>query len=101
MSQLSIPDIEEKRLYTPKEASEWASKYLNRKITVSNISYLLQYGRICKYGENGNPLLDIEELKKYYDSLDKEIKLKKVLGKDLNWHLSFVEYKEAERTKCT
>ncbi len=99
MSQLSIPDVEEKRLYTPKEASEWASKYLNRKITVSNISYLLQYGRICKHGENGNPLLDIEELKKYYDSLDKEIKLKKVLGKDLNWHLSFVEYKEAERTK--
>ena len=99
MSQLSIPDVEEKRLYTPKEASEWASKYLNRKITVSNISYLLQYGRICKYGENGNPLLDIEELKKYYDSLDKEIKLKKALGKDLNWHLSFVEYKEAERTK--
>lgn len=99
MSQLSIPDVGEKKLFTPREASEWASKYLNRKVTVSNISYLIQYGRICKYGENGNPLLDIEELKKYYDSLNKELKLKKVLGEDLNWHLSFVEYKEAERTK--
>ncbi len=46
-----------------KEASVWASQYLNRKVTVSNISYLLQYGRIRKYGNDGNPLVDIEELK--------------------------------------
>ena len=52
-----------RKLINLKEASGWASQYLNRKVTVSNISYLLQYGRIKKYGDNGNPLLSIEELK--------------------------------------
>jgi hypothetical protein len=82
-----------------KEASNWASQYLNRNITISNISYLLQYGRIRKYGTNGNPLINIEELKDYYVSYDKEKQWKKKLGEDLNWHLSFVEFKESERTK--
>ncbi len=82
-----------------KEASNWASQYLNRNITISNISYLLQYGRIRKYGTNGNPLINIEELKNYYVSYDKEKQWKKKLGEDLNWHLSFVEFKESERTK--
>ncbi len=89
----------EKKLINLRQASEWASQYLNRKVTISNISYLLQYGRITNYGNNGNPLLNIEELKDYYDSLNKEKRLKEILGDDLNWHLSFVEYTEAERTK--
>jgi len=82
-----------------KEASAWASNYLDRKVTISNISYLLQYGRIQKHGNNGNPLINIEELKEYYDNYDKEKQWKGKLGEDLNWHLSFVEYKESERTK--
>jgi len=82
-----------------KEASHWASQYLNRNITISNISYLLQYGRIKKYGKNGNPMIRLDELKEYYDSYDKEQQWKKKLGSDLNWRLSFVEYKESERTK--
>jgi len=90
----------EKKLLNLREASKWASQYLDRQVTVSNISYLLQYGRIKKYGNNGNPLIDIDELKKYYDSfMKKEKEWRKVLGNDLNWHLSFVEYKESERTK--
>jgi len=100
MSQLTFFEKEEKKLINLREASVWASQYLNRKITISNISYLLQYGRIRKYGSNGNPLINIEELKEYYDSLEtQEKQWKKKLGKDLNWHLSFVEYKESERTK--
>lgn len=99
MSQLTFFEKENKKLIDLKEASQWASQYLNRNVTISNISYLLQYGRIKKYGSNGNPLLNIEELKDYYDSLNKEKRLKKILGQDLNWHLSFVEYTEAERTK--
>lgn len=99
MSQLTFFEKTNKKLINLKEASEWASQYLNRNVTISNISYLLQYGRITKYGNNGNPLLNVEELKDYYDSLNKEHRLKKILGDDLNWHLSFVEYKEAERTK--
>jgi DNA modification methylase len=98
MSQLPFFE-EEKKLINLREATEWASRYLNRKVTISNISYLLQYGRIKKYGSDGNPLINIEELKEYYDSYDKEKQWKKKLGQDLNWHLSFVEYKESERTK--
>ncbi|MBW1650850.1 MAG: site-specific DNA-methyltransferase, partial [Deltaproteobacteria bacterium] len=82
-----------------KQASAWASDYLNRNITSCNISYLLQYGRINRYGGKGCPLIKIDELKKYYDSYNKEKELKKKFGKDLNWHLSFTEYKESERTK--
>ena len=99
MNQLTFFEKEEKKLTNLREASEWASQYLNRKVTISNISYLLQYGRIRKYGSNGNSLINIEELKEYYDSYDKEKQWKKKLGEDLNWLLSFVEYKESERTK--
>jgi DNA modification methylase len=99
MSQLTFLEKKDKKLFNLREASEWASRYLNRTVSISNISYLIQYGRINKYGNNGNPLLNAEELKDYYDSLNKEKRLKKILGDDLNWHLSFVEYKEAERTK--
>ncbi len=99
MDQLTLFDGEEKKLATLSEASIWASHYLNRKVTISNIAYLLQYGRIKKYGNNGRPLIDIDELRSYYDSFDKEKQWKKTLGEDINWHLSFVEYKESERTK--
>lgn len=99
MRQLTFLGEEENKLINLKEATDWASQYLNRNVTISNISYLLQYGRIKKYGSNGNPLINIEELKDYYDSYDKEKQWKKKLGDDLNWHLSFVEYKESERTK--
>lgn len=99
--QLSLKMLQEKNegLLNLKEASVWASWYLNRKVTISNISYLIQYGRITNHGNNGNPLIDKNELKNYYDSLNKKIQSQKVLNKDINWHLSFVEYKEAERTK--
>lgn len=99
MNQLTFFEKGDKKFFNLKEAASWATQYLNRNITVSNISYLLQYGRVEKYGSNGNPLIKIEELKEYYDSYDKEQQWKKKLGDDLNWHLSFVEYKESERTK--
>jgi len=99
MNQQTLFEPDKKKLISLKEASQWASQYLNRIITVSNISYLLQYGRIRKYKDNGNSLLSIEELKDYYNSFDKEKQWKKKLGEDLNWRLSFVDYKESERTK--
>jgi len=98
MSQLTFFREEGKKLINLKEASIWASQYLNRKVTISNISYLIQYGRIKKYGNEGNPLINIKELKDYYDSSSKE-KEWRILGKDINWHLSFSQFKEAERTK--
>lgn len=99
MGQLTQFGKKETKLVNIKDASEWGSQYLSRRVTISNISYLLQYGRITKYGNNGNPLINIEELKDYYDSFDKEKQWKEKLGEDIDWHLSFVEYKESERTK--
>ncbi len=71
---------ENKELVNLKEASIWASNYLNRKITISNISYLILYGRVKKFGSNGNPLLNILKLREYYDSCSKEKKWKKKSG---------------------
>ena len=99
MLQIKLFNTEDNNFVGLKEASVWASKYLKRKITVSNISYLIQYGRITKYGTNGYPLINLEELKRYYDFSDQEKQWKEKLGEDLNWHLSFAEYKESERTK--
>lgn len=86
---------------TIKQASDWASGYLQRDVTTSNISYLIQYGRVRKVGENGGTLISKEELINYYDSFrgQKETDWTKLLGKDLNWTLSFDYLKEAERTK--
>ncbi|MDR0486527.1 MAG: site-specific DNA-methyltransferase, partial [Elusimicrobiota bacterium] len=86
---------------TIKEASLWATKYLGKEITASNISYLIQYGRISKAGHNGSAQIALPELKNYYDRflVSRENYFKQNLDKDLNWALSFEQYKEAETTK--
>ena len=88
-------------LMTIKEASVWASKYIGKNVTPSNISYLIQYGRIPKNGNNGNSVINRYDLEEYYNMHHdtKENKWKKKLGNDLNWKLSFSEYKESETTK--
>jgi DNA modification methylase len=88
-------------LLTIKKASEWATKYTGKKITPSNISYLIQYGRIRKTGDNGNTYVYKQDLIEYYDSFlgQREVSWKDKLGEDLNWALSFEQYKEAETTK--
>jgi hypothetical protein len=85
--------------WTLREASEWASHYLNRNRTISNISYLIQYGRSKRYGSNGKPLVKIDDLEAYYHGSIKEDQWKKALGDDLNCRLSFTEYRESEGTK--
>ncbi|RLC48221.1 MAG: hypothetical protein DRH57_02610, partial [Candidatus Cloacimonadota bacterium] len=72
MNQLALFGRGEKKLFNLQEASKWASKYLNRKVSVSNISYLIQYGRIKNYGNNGNPLIAENELKEYYRAINKK-----------------------------
>ena len=88
-------------LMTIREASIWASKYIGKNVTPSNISYLIQYGRIPKNGDNGNAFVNRHDLKEYYNlhHETKEGRWKKQLGNDLNWKLSFSEYKESETTK--
>ncbi len=88
-------------LLTIKEASKWATNYLKKQVTTSNISYLIQYGRVPKIGDNGSTLVLKEDLIKYYkqNNRTKEERWKDKLGDDLNWTLSFSQYKESETTK--
>jgi len=89
------------QLLTIREATKWAATFLQKQVSTSNISYLIQYGRIRKFGENGEVLINIVDLENYYKSHyhTKEDKWKRRLGNDLNWALSFSEYKESETTK--
>ncbi|MDP2812388.1 MAG: DNA methyltransferase [bacterium] len=90
-----------KKLLTLKEACDWASSFLNRNISESNITYLIQYGKVKKYGENGSTQINIEDLKQYYRSFNgkREVEWKKKLGNDLNWNLSFDNLREKDTTK--
>lgn len=83
------------------EASRWASDYLNKEVSPTNISYLLQYGKVRKHGENGSTMIDLNDLKKYYESWKgkREVNWKKRLGSDLNWALSFDHLREKDTTK--
>ncbi len=84
------------------EASRWASNHLNKNVTASNISYLIQYGRIQRVVENGSSYVHKQELIDYYKNSftgKRETDWKSKLGEDLNWHLSFDYLKEADTTK--
>lgn len=90
MSLVSIP-----------EASKWATNYLDKEVLPMNISYLVQYGKVKKHGENGSTQVDLADLKKYYESYNgkREVSWKKSLGDDLNWTLSFDNLREKDTTK--
>jgi len=90
-----------KELFSIKEASEWATQHINKTVTSANISYLIQYGRIKKIGDNGFTQVAKQDLIDYYKSYNgqREVSWKDQLGNDLNWALSFEQYKEAETTK--
>ena len=84
-----------------KEASEWATEFLGRPVTPSNISYLVQYAKIKKYVEQLDIKVEIDELKNYYDKnvVVKQEQWKNKLGKDLDWGLSFSYLRESDTTK--
>jgi len=94
-------DLFKSDLLTIKEASEWATEFLKKKVTTANISYLINYGRIRKIGQNSNVLVDKKDLLHYYNSCNgkRESEWKEQLGDDLNWRLSFDHIKEADTTK--
>jgi methylase of polypeptide subunit release factors len=81
------------------EASKWASREFKKEITPSNISYLIQYGRVQKIKKDGKTLIPINELKSYYENSFEKEKIYKEKFKDINWHLSFDWIKEKDRTK--
>ncbi len=88
-------------LLTIKEASQWASEFLSKEVSESNISYLVQYGKIKKHTGENKVLIDVNDLKRYYESYQgmREINWKKRLGDDLNWALSFDHLREKDTTK--
>lgn len=88
-------------LVTINEACKWASVFLNKTVSSTNISYLIQYGKIRKYKNDDQVKVDIGELKEYYSSFNskREIAWKEKLGDDLNWALSFDNYRESDTTK--
>jgi hypothetical protein len=88
-------------LLSVKEASIWATEALEKNITPSNISYLIQYGRIRKYSDKENIYVSKCELDNYYRSYNglREISFKEKFGGNLNWELSFDQYTESETTK--
>ncbi len=48
---MTLTLCESSKLLTIKEARELATKFLGKTVTTSNISYLIQYGRIKKFGD--------------------------------------------------
>jgi len=87
-------------IFSIQDASIWASKYLNKNVTPSNVSYLIQYGVIRKIESKGSVCVDKKELEEYYNKHSNNMRFefdKKIDG--LNWHLSFDKIKEAETTK--
>ena len=88
------------RIMTPYQASKWASDRTGRKVTPSNIAYLVNYGRIPKV-DGDSLMVDVADLERYYRAVDgrREEAYKRSLGDDLNWRLSFEQFKEAETTK--
>ena len=88
------------RIMTPSQASKWASDRTGRKVTPSNIAYLVNYGRIPKV-DGDSLMVDVADLERYYRAVDgrREEAYKRSLGDDLNWRLSFEQFKESETTK--
>jgi hypothetical protein len=99
VEQLAL--IEEDGLLTIQQASEWATGYLGKNVTASNISYLIQYGKVKKHSSNGSTLVKKDELRRYYHSFygRREVEWKEKLGQDIDWRLSFDYLKEADTTK--
>jgi hypothetical protein len=86
-------------IFNIKQASAWASEHIGKTVTPSNIAYLINYGRVPKIGDNGNTLVAKQDLIDYYENYQRETVYRKKLGNDLNWALSFEQYKESETTK--
>ena len=82
------------------EAARWATTQTGRQVTSHNIQYLVNYGRIRNVGNNGVMAIPISDLERYYQNRTTvERRFKSKLGEDLNWALSFDQYREKERTK--
>jgi DNA modification methylase len=81
------------------DASSWASEYLKKRVTPSNISYLIQYAQIKKAFSNGAVCVCIDELKEYYDNLLNTRAAKWGDSKSSENTLAFANLREKDTTK--
>ena len=83
------------------QASAWASRLTGKTVTPSNITYLVNYGLIQAVEKDGSLMVSAIDLEQYYLKIAGRIEnaYKSKLGDDLNWALSFEQFKEAETTK--
>ena len=86
-----------KDLISIPDASTWASNFLNKDVTNSNISYLIQYALIRKFDLEGTLKVSLSDLKKYYETQRKNNieQWDRYSDKSLNWALAFDKYKES------
>ena len=83
-----------------KEASNIATHLLNKKVTQSNISYLIQYGVIDYINRDNTVYLHKEQFYNYFQKQKSKKEIyKQKFGGEINWALSFEQYKESETTK--
>lgn len=93
--------MENRDFITLRDAAEWASSYTHKKVTPSNISYLISYGRITKHDDDGVAKVSVHELKGYYDNsaLCRNGRKATAFGDDVCWALSFEDVPERDTTK--
>ncbi len=97
-----VADSEPKEAMTTAEASAWATEHVGYVVTPSNIAYLVNYGLIPAASTTSGELRVFKhDLSSYYSSRNghREQAFKRQLGEDIDWALSFEQYKEAETTK--
>ena len=87
---------------TTSEASNWATQHVGYRVTPSNVAYLVNYGLIPAASRTRGELkVNKHDLQSYYDQRNghRERAFKQQLGQDIDWKLSFEQYKEFETTK--
>ena len=87
---------------TTGEASAWATQHVGYRVTPSNIAYLVNYGLIPAAPSTKRELrVSRDDLRNYYEQRNghRERAFKLELGTDIDWRLSFEQYKESETTK--
>ncbi|MEL3903677.1 MAG: DNA methyltransferase [Treponemataceae bacterium] len=101
MQDARISEQQHDDFITIAEAGHWATVFLGKQVSASNISYLIQYGRINKFINNGIVTVSKSELLNYYKAYSKKTQdvWQKKTGDAVNWELSFSQYKESETTK--
>lgn len=56
--------------FSTKDAAVFATEYIRKNVTSSNISYLIQYGKVKKYERDGATVIKMSDLISYYESFN-------------------------------